>query len=719
MRMTRYFSRCVALAAVVFAAAVVSARAADDTNEADANEAKEKELQLIAVLESADSPPAEKAITCKKLAVFGSKDAVPALAPLLNDEKLISWARIALESIPGPEADATLRNAMGTLKGRSLIGVINSIGFRRDAAAVPGLTERLGDKDAEVASAAAVALGKIGGEPATKTLRQSLAGAPETVRSAVAEGCILVAERLLADGKASDAAAIYDEVREAAVPKQRIVEATRGAILARGSEGIPLLVEQLRSEDGRMFQIGLMTARELPGTAVADAVAAEMAKATPRRGALLLYVLAGRGDATASPAMVQVARSGPKPTRIAAIGVLQNSGSAACVPMLLEIAVEDDAEIAGAAKSALAAMPGKEVDAQIAERLGNAEGKTFSILIELVGQRRIDATKALLKSLDDPDAQIRSVTLTALGETIKQDDLSVLVDRVVSPKNAEDTPTAEKALRAACIRMPEGEACAKELTAAMSKAPMETKIKLLEILGAMSNPEALATLAAAAKSSDLELQDASTRLLGETMNLYAGPVLLDLATTLPEGKYKIRAIRGYIRLVRQFNMSDQQRVDMCVKALNAAKRPEEQKMVLEVVGRYPSLNMLKLAAEAAKVPALKADATRAAVTIAQKLGGNPAEAQKLLAQIGQEPMKVEIIKAEYGAGDKWKDVTKMLQGRVGGLPFIPLSAKYNDAFGGDPVQGIAKQLKIQYRINGKPGEVSLPEDAAIALPIPK
>ena len=55
--------------------------------------------------------------------------------------------------------------------------------------------------DAEVASSAAVALGKIGGESAIKTLRQSLAGAPEAVRSAVAEGCILAAEQLLADGR--------------------------------------------------------------------------------------------------------------------------------------------------------------------------------------------------------------------------------------------------------------------------------------------------------------------------------------------------------------------------------------------------------------------------------------------------------------------------------------------------------------------------------------
>ncbi|MBC8872718.1 MAG: HEAT repeat domain-containing protein [Planctomycetes bacterium] len=608
MRITRYFVSCIALAAVM--AANLSARAAD-------------EQALIAVLQSADSSKPDKAITCKKLAVFGSKDAVPALAPLLNDDELISWARIALESIPGPEADEALRNAMGTLEGRSLIGVINSIAVRRDAGAVPGLTERLKDKDAEVASAAAVALGKIGGEPAIKTLRQSLAGMPMAVRSAVAEGCILAAERLLANGKSTDAAAIYDEVRQADVPKQRIVEATRGVILARGSEGIPLLVEQLRSDDRKMFQIGLMTARELPGKAVTDVVAAEMAKATPQRSASLLYVLANRGDATASPAMVQAARSGPTPVRIAAIGVLQNSGSASCVPTLLAIALEDDAEIAGAAKTALAEFPNKEVDASIAAQLPRAEGKMLVTLMEIVGQRRIAATPALIEALDAADATVRQTALAALGETIELKDLDVLISTVTSPKKAEDTATAVKALRAACIRMPDGAACTGKLVDAMLRSPIATKCTLLDILGAMGGPEALAVIAAAGKDVSPELQDTATRLLGEWMNVDAGPVLLDVAQNAPVEKYRIRAIRGYIRLVRQFNMPAAQRAQMCALALKAAERTTEKKLVLqEVIGldKYASAEMLQLALEAKKDPALKDDATRISAAIAKKLG---------------------------------------------------------------------------------------------------
>ncbi len=48
-----------------------------------------------------------------------------------------------------------------------------------------------------------------------------------------------------------------------------------------------------------------------------------------------------------------------------------------------------------------------------------------------------------------------------------------------------------------------------------------------------------------------------------------------------------------------------------------------------------------------------------------------------------------------------------------------VSTSYNVSFGGDPLPGTAKQLKIQYQINGKAGEASFAEDTLIILPMPK
>lgn len=706
MRYSRYLAAAVAAALMLGGSSLWAQTSLFDAKEAD----------LVGVLQSGQ--PAEKAVACKKLAVVGTDKAVPELAKLLADEQLSSWARIALEAIPGSAPDEALRKAQESLKGRLLVGTINSIGVRRDAAAVEALTGRLKDEDAQVAAAAAVALGKIGNDAATQAVRQALSGGSAEVRSAAAEGCILCAERLIAD-KASAAVAIYDDVRKADVAKPRKLEATRGAILARKLKGIPLLVEQLQSNDKAFVNIGLAAARELPGSEVDDALAAELTKTTPERAALLLYALADRQPKTMPAAVLAAAKSGEKPVRIAALGFIGRLGDEKSLDTLLGVATENDADVSKAAKEALADLPGDKVNGEITSRLTKADKKTLPVVIELVGKRRIDATAALKKALDDPDKTVRTAALAALGATIGQKDLAVLISQVVSPKQADQADAAHQALLAACVRMPDREACAAELAAAMQRAPTETKTKLLEVLGAMGGKKSLDTIAAAMKSNSDELQDAGSRLLGEWMSVDAAPVLLDLAKS-SSTKYQIRALRGYIRLARQFQVPDPERAEMCQKALDAAMRPDEQKLVMVVLERYPSADTLRVAVKAGRVAALKSDANRVALAIAQKLIGPSATVQDALSKVGAEPVKVEILKASYGAGTQQKDVTELLAQRVGTSPLIALAKPtYNEVFGGDPAPNTKKVLHVQYRVNGKAGEATFDENAVVLLPMPK
>lgn len=708
MHANRNFTIGVAGFAAVIALSVANVRA---------DEAKEKES--LAVLRS-DAPAGEKAIACKKLAIYGSSEAVPDLAKLLPNPQLSSWARIALEAIPGPAADEALRKASESLEGELLVGTINSIGVRRDANSVEVLTKRLEDKDSEVASAAAVALGRIGNAGATKALRGRLATAPAKVRSAVAEGCVLCAERLHVGGKSAEAVEIYDEVRKADVPKPRIVEATRGAILARKEGGLPLLLEQFHSSDKAFFNIALSTAREFPGREIDKALAAELAKASPERGALIIYAMADRPQTVILSAVLKAAGEGPKPVRLSAITVLGRVGDASCLSTLLETAVDDDQDLALAAKTTLADLQGEKIDSQIAAMLPTAKGKSYPLLIELIGQRRIEATSALLKALDSSDKKVRTAALTALGETVSLKGLPVLISQAITPKNADDAAVAQQALKAASVRMPDREACATELTAAIDRAPSATKILLIEILGDVGGEKALKTLSAAAKGKDPQLQDAGSRVLGKWASLDAAPVLLDLAKTAPTAQFRNRALKGYISLARRFAMPDEQRADMCQKAFDLSKDSAEQRLVLDVCRIQPSVETLKFSIKLMQIPDLKEDATQTTLLVAQKLGAKGIDVRDQLSKAGFEKVKVEILKAEYGAGATQKDVTAVLKKQAGDLPLITLaSASYNASFGGDPAPNTVKQLKIKYSINGKQGEASFAEDAVIVLPMPK
>jgi len=593
----------------------------------------EKESDLLGVLKS-ESDRGDKAIACKRLAIYGTANAASELAKLLPDEQLAAWARIALEAIPGKAVDETLREASKTLQGKLLVGTINSMGVRRDAGAVAQLTERLKDKDPEVASAAAVALGLIGNAAASETLRQALANSRENVRSAIAEGCVLCAERSMNEGNTSLAASIYDEVRKADVPQQRVVEATRGAILARKQEGLPLLIENLRSPEKAFFQVALKTAREMSGRQVDLALAAELATASPERAAVVVQTMADRKETVELTSIVKAAGAGAKEVRLSAVKALGRVGNTTCLSTLLAIASESDTELQEAALASLAELPDQKVDADILAQLPKAEGSKLAALIMVVGQRRIDATPELIKALKNTDSQIRAAAFKSLGATVDPNSLSLLISQVTAPGQREDLEAAKLALKTAAIRMPDREKCAAEIAKSMENASLSTKGAMLDILGAVGGNKALEAIFAAAKTDEPQLRDVSSRVLGEWLNIDAAPVLLELVKNGPADKFQGRLFKGYLRMAKQFAPDPKERVAMCTIAFESAKQPAEQKLVLELVKLFPDIETLKFAIKARNVDELKDDAVQTALAIAEKIKGKKDEVQKILAEAG-------------------------------------------------------------------------------------
>jgi HEAT repeat protein len=185
---------------------------------------------LIRILTDEGSSEFQKAKACQRIGEIGPKEAVPVLATLLDDEHLSVYARYALEPIPDPSADDALRAALSKLEGNFLIGVINSIGKRRDAKAGSALAGMLYNSDTAVARAAAAALGNISGEPAVKELRAALGKTTGMTRMAVADASLVCAERLLEDGKRDQALGLYTTLSAPDIPKPVRLAAMQGII---------------------------------------------------------------------------------------------------------------------------------------------------------------------------------------------------------------------------------------------------------------------------------------------------------------------------------------------------------------------------------------------------------------------------------------------------------------------------------------------------------
>jgi len=194
----------------------------------DAEARKALEGRLAEVL-ATDAPRAAKDYVCRKLSLVGGEGCVPTVAGLLTNAELSHMARYALERIPCDCAVDAMRDAMGKVKGKLKVGMINSLGVRRDAKATGALIALLKDSDKDVAAAAAAALGKIGSQEAAKAL-QAL---PESL--AVDDALLACAEQLLADGKKADAMLIYSKLAKSEIKHVKLA-ATRGMLAATGQK---------------------------------------------------------------------------------------------------------------------------------------------------------------------------------------------------------------------------------------------------------------------------------------------------------------------------------------------------------------------------------------------------------------------------------------------------------------------------------------------------
>lgn len=127
----------------------------------DKDKLAEIEQGLLEVLQTDAKLPA-KEYACRQLALIGTAGCVPVLAAMLTDAELSDRARFALEAIPDVAAGDALRAALDKSEGNIRVGIVNTLGERRDQKAVPAISEMQNSADQVLATAAKAALRKIG-----------------------------------------------------------------------------------------------------------------------------------------------------------------------------------------------------------------------------------------------------------------------------------------------------------------------------------------------------------------------------------------------------------------------------------------------------------------------------------------------------------------------------------------------------------------------------
>ena len=189
------------------------------------------EKALLDVLDS-DAKRAGKQFVCRELSIIGTEQSVPTLTKMLAGEETSDMARYALERIPGSAVDEALRGSLRKARGNARIGIINSLGQRRDKGAVRNLRRILGRTNQDAAIAAAAALGRIADSQAAEALAEAKNKAEGKLLSVVLDAYLKCADQLVADGNKIGALVIYKELQKEGMPKPIRTAALTGMISA-------------------------------------------------------------------------------------------------------------------------------------------------------------------------------------------------------------------------------------------------------------------------------------------------------------------------------------------------------------------------------------------------------------------------------------------------------------------------------------------------------
>lgn len=613
-RQARFSRLAIVLLALLF---IASAAQAGDL---------EKTQKLIAVLQS-EASLFDKARACQQLGEIGTKEAVPALAALLDDEKLAAYARSGLEGIPDPSAAAALRAALGRVQGDRLVGVVNSLGVLRDPQAVDPLIRLVGTSGSGVAPEALLALGRIANEPAVRFLNKTLKAGSGPLREAAAAACLLAAERQLVEGKRAEARSLYDAVRQEPVSAILRIAATRGAILTRRPNAVPFLMTQLKSEDRAVRGAALLTIREMPGETLANALNAELSKANAEAQIHLIGALVDCHNLRSLEGIRALLESPVPDVRTAALTALGSIGgpedAKALLRMLTRIPTVEESALIFAG---LTRIQGAEVDRLIMEEMEANEDPEKQIrLIRLLGERGAEnAAEALLGEAGGPDAKVSRAAFQVLASLAQPSDLPALIRLTLACKDDAAGDAAEAAVVATALRIEEPTGQTALLLEALSATRESTeRCSVLRMLAGVGGPKALEAITPSLQHPDERVRETAFSSLVEWPDPRAAELLLGLAEKGTSPKQRTLALRGAIRLagVAASNPAfpPEQALAWLTRANVAARTVEEKRLILSGLANVKRIESLPLLLPYLDDPELMSEAGAALIQLTPSL----------------------------------------------------------------------------------------------------
>jgi len=580
--------------------------------------------RLCGLLERGDATVAARSFACRQLARIGSKESVPALANLLTDEHLSHMARYALQRIPHEEAGKALREALSKTSGELRIGILDSLGERRDAASVPVVDALLTTADRDTALAIVELLGKVGNEAAAEVLARleymRVPDAAKTPTDRLADAVLRCADTLAATGHGERARELYALIGREGHRTHVRIAALRGLAFLQPDETAPMVADLLTSKDPLWSGAARELIAEVGDENTTLAYASLLADTDGEQRLRLIEALGQRGDPNAAPEVMALLLAGDHDTIVAAIQALGLIGDDSCVSSLALLASAGSED----ARASLCSMPTPNVDAAIGAALGSEPvSEVRAVLAAALGERRAEGqVPALLAAAsEDRFRDVRIAALDSLAVLAGGGDLAKLVALAAKVADPAEASCAIDAVVATAGRVPDADKRTRPVIAALdSTTEPEGVAALLRALGRLGGERALVAVSRFLYAADL-VGKAAREAISSWPDGAAAETLLGLAASGRTPEVREAAFRGFVHAAEKPDaLPPEAALAFFHRALELAESDELRNLALGGVAHLTHPGALALAEQHLAGERTRHQAALALVTVANAIG---------------------------------------------------------------------------------------------------
>jgi hypothetical protein len=383
-------------------------------------------------------------------------------------------------------------------------------------------------------------------------------------------------------------------------------------------------VAVLGGDDWAMKQVALesLYASRAPGLAAALLGSLSSWDAPTQSG--VLHALGRRGEATAAAAAVAATAHTDAEVRGAAITALGTiPGSAETARVLAKIVAGSDAAEAKAARVSLARLNGPGVSAAVLAGAEQGEAALRTAFIEQLALRnQIEGLPLLLKLRADPDAAVRAAAASAFGDLAPITDVKTLLDWTLAATDANEQSRALRALVTLTLRNPMIATRGAPVYAAIESASAEAALRLLPALGRIGGEPSAASAARLALGTDAKVAEAALAALTRWSDTTALASLAGVAATTTLPAARTTAVEGVIAYFERTRAGwDGDDTAVVARLLPVVADPAVRGRLLKLLSRAGDATALALAAGLKADAAVGAAAREAVEIITANLAG--------------------------------------------------------------------------------------------------